>query len=140
MSQIEGIKNNSATLALPMQLESVFRSAQLGSMGQIPSIYTQIYQPVALSGSAQPAQRNLMDIDDAMLMDLLKTAMVSDQTSQSMLTAGDFLEQQAMTAAPGSASKRWLPLRPASPISIPKRSWRKCWPLNCARKQRIPRH
>ncbi len=104
MSQIEGIKNNSATLALPMQLESMFRSAQSGSMGQIPSIYTQVYQPVALSGIAQPAQRNLMDIDDAMSMDSLKTAMVSDQTTQGMLTLADSLEQQAMTAAPGSAS------------------------------------
>jgi hypothetical protein len=28
LSQIEGLKNNSATLALPMQLESIFRGAQ----------------------------------------------------------------------------------------------------------------
>ena len=104
MSQIEGIKNNSATLALPMQLESVFRSAQSGSMGQLPSIYTQVYQPLALSGMAQPIQRNLMDMDDAMSMDSLKTAIVSDQTTQSMLTLADSLEQQAMSAAPGSAS------------------------------------
>jgi hypothetical protein len=104
MSQIEGLKDNSATLALPMQLESMFRGAQSGSIGQIPSLYTQVYQPVALAGSAQPVQRNLMDIDDAMSMDSLKTAMVSDQTTQGMLTLADSLEQQAMTAAPGSAS------------------------------------
>ncbi len=104
MFQIEGIKNNSATLALPMQLESMFRGAQSGSIGQIPSIYAQVYQPVALAGNAQPVQRNLMDMDDAMSMDSLKTAMVSDQTTQSMLTLADSLEQQAMTAAPGSAS------------------------------------
>ena len=104
MSQIEGIKNNSATLALPMQLESVFRNAQSGSIGQIPSMYAQVYQPVALAGNAQPMQRNLMDIDDAMSMDSLKTAMVSDQTTQGMLTLADSLEQQAMSAAPGSAS------------------------------------
>jgi len=54
MSQIEGLKNNSATLALPMQLESMFRGAQSGSLGQIPSLYTQVYQPVALAGIAQP--------------------------------------------------------------------------------------
>ncbi len=104
MSQIEGLKNNSATLALPMQLESMFRGAQSGSIGQIPSLYAQVYQPVALSGIAQPGQRNLMDIDDAMAMDSLKTSMVSDQTTQGMLTLADSLEQQAMTAAPGSAS------------------------------------
>jgi len=104
MSQIEGLKNNSATLALPMQLESMFRGAQSGSIGQIPSLYTQVYQPVALAGIAQPGQRNLMDIDDAMAIDSLKTSIVSDQTTQGMLTLADSLEQQAMTAAPGSAS------------------------------------
>ena len=104
MSQIEGLKNNSATLALPMRLESMFRGAQAGSIGQIPSLYKQVYQPVALAGIAQPGQRNLMDIDDAMAMDSLKTSMVSDQTTQGMLTLADSLEQQAMTAAPGSAS------------------------------------
>ena len=104
MSQIEGLKNNSATLALPMQLESMFRGAQSGSISQIPAIYTQVYQPVVLAGIAQPVHRNLMDIDDAMAMDSLKTAMVSDQTTQGMLTLADSLEQQAATAAPGSAS------------------------------------
>jgi hypothetical protein len=104
MFQTEGLKNNSATLALPMQLESMFRGAQSGSIGQIPSLYTQVYQPVALAGIAQPGQRNLMDIDDAMAMDSLKTSMVSDQTTQRMLTLADSLEQQAMTSAPGLAS------------------------------------
>jgi hypothetical protein len=104
MSQIEGLKNNSATLALPMQMESMFRGAQSGSIGQIPSLYAQVYQPVALAGIAQPGQRNLMDIDDAMAMDSLKTSIVSDQTTQGMLTLADSLEQQAMTSAPGSAS------------------------------------
>lgn len=104
MSQIEGLKNNSATLALPMQLESMFRGAQSGSIAHIPSLYTQVYQPVALAGIAQPGQRNLMDIDDAMAMDSLKTSMVSDQTTQGMLTLADSIEQQAMMSAPGSAS------------------------------------
>ena len=103
MSQIEGIKNNSATLALPMQLESLFRSAQAGTMTQIPPIYMQVYQPVSQASFAQPVQRNLMDIDDAMAMDSLKTAMVSDQNTQGMLTLADSIEQQAMSAAPGSA-------------------------------------
>ena len=104
MSQIEGIKNNSATLALPMQLESLFRGAQAGTITQIPPIYMQVYQPVSQTGMAQPLQRNLMDIDDAMAMDSLKTAMVSDQNTQGMLALADSIEQQAMSAAPGTAA------------------------------------
>jgi hypothetical protein len=104
MSQIEGIKNNSATLALPMRLESIFRDAEAGSVTQIPPIYMQVYQPVSQAGVAQPLQRNLMDIDDAMAMDSLKTAMVSDQNTQGMLALADSLEQQSMSAAPGTAA------------------------------------
>ena len=103
MFQIEGIKNNSATLAVPMQLESLFRNGQAGVITQIPPIYMQVYQPVSQADRAQPLQRNLMDIDDAMAMDALKTAMVSDQNTQGMLTLAESIEQQAMTAAPGSA-------------------------------------
>jgi hypothetical protein len=104
MSQIEGIKNNSASLALPMRLESLFRSAQGGTITQIPQIYMQVYQPISQAGIAQPLQRNLMDIDDAMAMDSLKTAMVSDQNTQGMIALADSLEQQAMSAAPGTAA------------------------------------
>ncbi|HEV2401425.1 MAG TPA: hypothetical protein VGS27_31105 [Candidatus Sulfotelmatobacter sp.] len=103
MFQIEAIKNNSATLAVPMQLESLFRGAQAGTIAQIPPIYMQVYQPVPQAGIAQPLHRNLMDIDDAIAMDSLKTAMVSDQNTQGMLTLADSLEQQAMSSAPGSA-------------------------------------
>jgi hypothetical protein len=103
MGQIEGIKNNSATLALPIHLESVLRNAQAGTITQVPTIYMQVYQPVSSVGVAQPLQRNLMDIDDAMAMDSLKTAIVSDQNTEGMLTLADSLEQQAIGAAPGSA-------------------------------------
>jgi hypothetical protein len=37
-------------------------------------------------------------------MDSLKTAMVSDQNTQGMLTLADSLEQQAMNSAPGTAA------------------------------------
>ena len=104
MSQIEGIKNTSATLALPIELESLFRSAQAGTITQIPTIYMKVYQPVSQTGMAQPLQRNLMDMDDAMAMDSLKTAMVSDQNTQGMLALADSLEQQAIGAAPGTAA------------------------------------
>lgn len=103
MSQIEGIRNNSATLEVPMKLELLFRSSQAGAITQIPPIYMQVYQPVSQAGLAQPLQRNVMDIDDAVAMDSLKTAMVSDQNTKGMLTLAESLEQQAMSAAPGSA-------------------------------------
>ena len=102
MSQIEGIKNNSATLANPSQLEAVFRGGQTGSIAQLPLLYTNVYASVPPPSDALPVHRNMIDMDDALAMGALKTTVLSDQTTQKMLTLADQLEQQSATAAPGS--------------------------------------
>ena len=102
MNQIHQIKNNSATLTSPTQLESLYRSAQAGSIAQLEGSYTTVYTPVPLATEAKPIQRNLMDMDDALAMGSLKTAILSDQTTSGMLGLADSIEQQSATAAPGS--------------------------------------
>ena len=102
MSQIHAIKNNSATLTNPTQLESMFRGAQASNLGQFQPLYTNVYTPVPLATDAKPIQRNMMDIDDALAMGSLKTSVLSDQTTQGMLALADSLEQQSASAAPGS--------------------------------------
>ena len=102
MSQIQTIKNNSATLANPSQLESVFRSGQTGSITQLPLMYTKVYATVPPPSDAPPAHRNMIDMDDALAMGSLKTTVLSDQTTQGMLALADQLEQQSAAAAPGS--------------------------------------
>lgn len=102
--QIQSIPNNSATLANPKQLEALLRSRQAGSLNQISASYIQIYRSLPQPNQATPAQRNLMDVDDALALGALKTATASDQASQQMLTVADGLEQQAGISAPGSAS------------------------------------
>jgi hypothetical protein len=103
MSQIQSIKNNSASLANPKQLESTLRGGQAGRVGQFQKLYEQVYAPVPQTGAAKPAHRDMMDIDDALAMDALKTTIVSDQTTQRLLALAESLEQQSMDAAPGSA-------------------------------------
>jgi len=103
MSQIQSIKNNSATLANPVQLELVFRNGQGGSIGQVQGNYTNVYRPVPSPSDARPAQRNMMDMDDALAMGSLKTTVLSDQTTIGMLALADSIEQQSAEAAPGSA-------------------------------------
>src|SRR6266853_833257 len=66
MSQIQTIKNNSATLANPSQLESVFRSGQTGSIAQLPLMYTKVYATVPPPSDAPPVHRNMIDMDDAL--------------------------------------------------------------------------
>ena len=102
--QIHGIETNSATLVNPSRLESLLRSRQAATVNRISASYTQIYQPLPQSDQATIAQRNLMDVDDALALGALKTATVSDEASDQMLTVADGLEQQAGLSAPGSAS------------------------------------
>ena len=95
---------SSATLANPSQFESVMRSSQSGGIGQLKSAFTNVYGGTPSQTNAAAAERNLMDVDDALAMGSMKSAMISDQTSEQMLHVADGLEQQASVAAPGSAS------------------------------------
>ncbi len=96
--QIQGIPTNSASLVNPSQLE------RAGNLSQISASYTQVYQSLPQPNQATANQRNLMDVDDALALGALKTATVSDQASEQMLSVADGLEQQAAVSAPGSAS------------------------------------
>ncbi len=103
ISQIQSIKNNSASLANPKQLESALRGGQAGGIGQFQQLYTQVYATVPGANTARPIHRDMMDIDDALALDALKTTVVSDQTTAQLLALADSLEQQSASAAPGSA-------------------------------------
>ncbi len=102
--QIHAIPTSSATLVNPSRLEGLLRSRQAGNVGQISALYMQVYQSLPLPNQATDTQRNLMDVDDALALGALKTATVSDQAGEQMLTVADGIEQQAAAAAPGSAS------------------------------------
>jgi len=102
MFQIQAIRNNSATLTNPSQLESLFRNGQSGSIGQFQPLYANVYGNVPSSNDARPVQRNMVDMDDALAQGSLKTTVLSDQTTQGMLALADSIEQQSETAAPGS--------------------------------------
>ena len=130
--QIQSIPTNSATLVNPKQLEALLRSRQSGNLGQISASYTQVYQALPQANQATGAQRDLMDVDDALALGALKAATASDQASQQMLSVADGLEQQAASSAPGSASI--LTAQPRPPISRTRRCCSACWRLNCARK------
>jgi hypothetical protein len=102
--QIQSIPTNSATLVNPRQLEALLRSQQADNLGRLGQSYARVYQSLPQANQATAAQRNLMDVDDALALGTLKTATASDQASQQMLVVADGLEQQAAVSAPGSAS------------------------------------
>jgi hypothetical protein len=102
-AQIRAIETSSATLPNPQQLESLLRHGQSGTLAQLLPAFDKLYTPIPLLNDAPPADRNLMDVDDAMAVGSLKTAIISDQATEQMLGVADGIEQQAAAAAPGSA-------------------------------------
>lgn len=102
-AQIHSVQSSSANLVNPKQLETLLRSQQSANLGRISLSYTNVYQPLPPADQATPRQRSLMDVDDALALDALKTATVSDQASEQMLTVADGLEKEAASSAPGSA-------------------------------------
>lgn len=100
---IETLPVTSATLANPRQLESLLRSSQSTNLGPLSISFQRVYGAVPAQTDAATNERNLTDVDDAMATGSLKTAIVSDQSSQQMLSVADALEQQAGTTSPGSA-------------------------------------
>jgi hypothetical protein len=103
-AQIHSLEVTSATLVSPSQLEAVLRSRGTVNLSQITVSYGKVYPALPVSGQATAAQRNLIDVDDAMALGALKTATVSEAATSQMLNVADGLEQQAANTAPGTAS------------------------------------
>jgi hypothetical protein len=103
MWQIHTFRTNSATLTNPSQLESLMRGGQSANINRFQEKYARVYSPVPADTSAKSVQRNLMDVDDALALASLKTTVLSDQATDTMLTMADGMERQSADSAPGSA-------------------------------------
>jgi hypothetical protein len=103
MQSIFNINLNSATLANPVALENVMRNHQTNDFGGLTSAYGNTYGSVPTVTAASPADRTMMDIDDALAVDNLKTLKESDASDDLTLQAANNIENAAGQAAPGSA-------------------------------------
>jgi hypothetical protein len=101
--QIHSLEVSSANLVNPRQLESLVRGRNASSLGQIQPAFLKVYGATPSATDANDAQRNLMDVDDAMAIGTLKAATISDQASEQMLGVADSLEKQSGGTAPGAA-------------------------------------
>jgi len=103
MTQIQTIDNNSATLANPKQFELALRGGGSGGVDRFLRLYTEVYTSVPGSNAAGQIHRDMMDVDDALAVDALRTSVFSDQTTAEILSMADSLEHRSTNAAPGSA-------------------------------------
>jgi len=103
MSNILNMDLRSATLANPAALETVIRDHQTSNFGSLVTSYGSTYGVIPAATNASPADRAMIDMDDAVALDNLKTLKASDQAADLALQAADLLENEASQAAPGSA-------------------------------------
>jgi hypothetical protein len=103
MRNIFSIDLKSATLPNPAALERVMRDHRTDDFADLTSSYGGTYGALPTATIASPADRNMMDMDDALAMNNLKTLKESDSADDLTLRAADDIEDAAGEAAPGSA-------------------------------------
>src|SRR5579885_1425246 len=70
---------HSATLPNPSQLETILLSRNATNLAQIGSVFQTVYGPTLAINAASPADRQTMDLSDAVAEDAMKRAMIYDQ-------------------------------------------------------------
>lgn len=103
MHSIFGMSLKSATLANPIALENVIRNHQTNDFSGLTTAFGKTFGGVPAATAASPADRSMMDMDDALAMDNLKMLKESDAADDLAVQAASDIEDQASQAAPGSA-------------------------------------
>lgn len=103
MQSIFNINLKSATLANPAALESVMRNHQINDFASLTSSFQSTYGSVPAAAEASPADRTMMDMDDALALDNLKILKEGDAAIDLTLQEANDVENAASQAAPGSA-------------------------------------
>ena len=110
IGQYRGLMNNifhvnlaSATLPAPQAFEAVVRDHQVNNFSALNAAYGNTYGLIPVATAANPTDRAMSDMDDALALDNLKTLKASDQATDIELQTADSIENAVSQAAPGSA-------------------------------------
>jgi hypothetical protein len=103
MSNIFHLNLNSATLPAPQAFEAVIRDHQVNNFSSLTTAYGNTYGVIPVATAANPTDRAMSDMDDALTLDNLKTLKASDQATDLELQSANSIENVASQAAPGSA-------------------------------------
>jgi hypothetical protein len=102
MQQIFTTRFNSAVLPVPQQFEALLHSRQSTQMAALQASFLANYGAVPPVNAASPQDRVMMDMDDALGQENLKTTLVADQGGDVILHTADQMENQIATSTPGS--------------------------------------
>jgi len=94
---------NSATLPAPAGLEAMMRNRQTNDFANLTQSYYRAFGTLPPTDEADGLARNMIDMDDGLALNTLKTLKATDQAGDLILESGDRIEDEARAAAPGSA-------------------------------------
>jgi len=103
MSNVFHVNLKSATLPAPQAFEAVVRDHQVNDFSGLTATFGNTYGLIPVATAANPTDRALSDMDDALALDNLKMLKASDQATDIELQSADSIENAASQAAPGSA-------------------------------------
>jgi hypothetical protein len=103
MTSIFRVNLNSATLPNSQALEAVLRDHQVNNFSSLTTRFGNTYGLIPVATAANPTDRAMSDMDDALALDNLKMLKASDQATDIQLQSADSIENAASQAAPGSA-------------------------------------
>lgn len=102
MNQVFTTPFNSATLSGPQQFEAILHSRQTAQIPSLQVSFTGNLGSVPVANTASQQDRVMMDMDDALGQENLKTTIISDQGSDSVLQVANQMESQVAVSTPGS--------------------------------------
>ena len=102
MNQIFSIPTTSAVTAGPQQFESILHSRLSAQIPALGASFTANYGSIPQQNSAAPQDLLMMDMDDALGQENLKTTLIADQGADTILQTANQMENQVATTTPGS--------------------------------------
>jgi hypothetical protein len=93
---------SSATLPAPQQFETILHSQQSSQIPALQSSFVTNFGTIPQVNSASAQDRVMMDIDDALAQENLKTTLISDQGENTILQTAAKMESQVALSSPGS--------------------------------------
>jgi hypothetical protein len=103
IQSIYTIAISGATLPAPVTLESIIRNRQTNDFPSMTQAYYRAFGALPTANEADSLARNMIDIDDSLALDTLKTLKATDQAADLILQSGNRIDDEARVAAPGSA-------------------------------------
>lgn len=109
IQSIMTINPHTATLPNPVALENIIRNRATGDINSVPQVYVNTFRPVPQAGTIAPQDRDMTDMDDALVQDNLMLLKAADQAQDLELQAADQIENlvgnpSINMSAPGSSS------------------------------------